>query len=616
MTIKEVDMGKAGKRYRDTDTGKLTSKSAFEAQIQVPAVSNLIPAKSGIGPASPIASPISSLRDSLEHIAKSMTTLVELTRQSLKLQKGGDRDSMIGDADFIGPPKPPEPTGGGSGGGEFEMPEVGPKLGLALMLAGLAILFKFADKLIPVIAGVLKFAKSLYTNTLDFIDATKENLKGALTGPGVVVGALKLMGVDLVKTLKNSRFITSIKSGFGLLSSGKTVGLLRRFMNIFKPLISLGKTIVNLPIIKTIKSFFGKAGTFMRFLGKLFLPLTIIIGIWDFIKGALSGYKESDEETWAGKIVDAMGGGIKGLINGLITIPLDFLLDALAWVLKKFGWDDGAEALNSFSVTDFVNDIIDTVFDSIKGALKWVKTLFTNPVEALQKLWDALVGEGGLLDILYAPIDKVIGWVMGIFGFDEPDTALTDEDGNFIGLKQLAINSVRWVWEKIKSFFKFGADKLGIDLPSFPSIKDMIFNAVGGILPKPDKWYSRALYKAFPDLKTVAEAFQSGGKFEGGAFKAVGEETLEKGDKLYSADTGEETLETVEKATAKGDKLAEAQKESLALQGGPPGAVVIDQSVTKGGDTTSTTTSYQAEAAIDHSDKTAMLASLNQMIVN
>ena len=63
-------------------------------------------------------------------------------------------------------------------------------------------------------------------------------------------------------------------------------------------------------------------------------------------------------------------------------------------------------------------------------------------------------------------------------------------------------------------------------------------------------------------------------------------------------------------------ELEEAQKESLALQGGPPGTVIMDNSVTKGGDVATSSATYQAEVAIDHSDRTAMLASLNQMIVN
>jgi hypothetical protein len=594
MAIVQIETAK-GTRHRDTATGKFASKSAFESQIQLPAVQKLIPAKSGIGPASPVASPISSLRDTLESISKSMTTLVELTRQSLQLQKGGGRNDLLGASDTGGfTPQPGKEDGGGQGA-DFEFPKPGPKMGLVLMLAGLALLFKFSDKLIKPLAAVLKGMKSIYINTLDFIDATKENLKGAITGPGGVIAALKIFKVDLTKTIKGSRLFKFMASGFGLLdvASGgppgaSKAGLLTRIMRIFKPLTDLGKTLAKMPVIKQIGTFFGKAGGFLKMLGKLFLPLTIIIAIYDSIMGALDGYKESDEETWIGKIIDGLAGGITGLINSLVGIPLDFLKSALGWVLGKMGFTGAEEALASFSFAEEIGKIIDSLFGYLKSAVKWIGTLFTDPVQALKDLWVGLVGEGGLLDILYAPIDAAIGWIMGIFGFDEPDTALTDEDGNFIGLKDLAINAVRWVWDKIKSFFKFGADKLGIDLPSFPSIKDMIFNTLGGLLPEPDKWYSRTLYKVFPDLKKVRDAFEAGGTIEGGKF--------------VMPDTSAE-INAIDPNT----ELAGATKENFDLKENDKGSTNVVTTV--GGDTVKGGDTYNnGDLGQEHTDPTAQMA--------
>ena len=594
MAIVQIETAR-GTRHRDTATGKFASKSAFESQIQLPAVQKLIPAKSGIGPASPVASPISSLRDTLESISKSMTTLVELTRQSLQLQKGGGRNDLLGASDTGGfTPQPGKEDGGGQGA-DFEFPKPGPKMGLVLMLAGLALLFKFSDKLIKPLAAVLKGMKSIYINTLDFIDATKENLKGAITGPGGVIAALKIFKVDLTKTIKGSRLFKFMASGFGLLdvASGgppgaSKAGLLTRIMRIFKPLTDLGKTLAKMPVIKQIGTFFGKAGGFLKMLGKLFLPLTIIIAIYDSIMGALDGYKESDEETWIGKIIDGLAGGITGLINSLVGIPLDFLKSALGWVLGKMGFTGAEEALASFSFAEEIGKIIDSLFGYLKSAVKWIGTLFTDPVQALKDLWVGLVGEGGLLDILYAPIDAAIGWIMGIFGFDEPDTALTDEDGNFIGLKDLAINAVRWVWDKIKSFFKFGADKLGIDLPSFPSIKDMIFNTLGGLLPEPDKWYSRTLYKVFPDLKKVRDAFEAGGTIEGGKF--------------VMPDTSAE-INAIDPNT----ELAGATKENFDLKENDKGSTNVVTTV--GGDTVKGGDTYNnGDLGQEHTDPTAQMA--------
>ena len=594
MTIVQVES------YRDTKTNRFVSKekgrAALKANIKQPNIDKLDLA--GGGGQSDLLTPLLAIKEILINSVKFQSQLVTLAQSSLAMELKGDRDKSLAAADTAPIfPKPTKEEGGGQGA-PIEFPEIGPKMGLALMLGGLALLFKFSDKIIPVIAKALEIGKSVYNNTLDFIDATKENLKGAITGPGTVIAGLKLFRVDLVKAIKSSRLFGFIASGFGLLDvasggpPGATkAGLLTRIMRIFKPLTDLCKTLAKMPVIKQIGTFFGKAGGFLKMLGKLFLPFTIIIALFDTIKGTLDGYKESDEETWSGKIIDGLAGGITGLVNSLIGIPLDFLLDALEWILGKMGFDKEAEALSKFSFAEEIAKIIDSLFGYIKSAVKWVGTLFTDPVEALKQLWEGLVGEGGLLDILYAPIDAAIGWIMGVFGFDEPDTALTDEEGNFIGLKQLAINSVMWVWEKVKSFFKFGADKLGIELPSFPSIKDMIFNAVGGLLPEPDRWYSRALYKAFPDLKKVRAAFEAGGSFEDGKF--------------VMPDTSAE-VNSIE--VEPNMDLETATKESMNLkEGAIPGTTIIDNKTVNGGDTVSADTYNTNDLGVDSTDPTALI---------
>ena len=89
MAIKEVVSGKITvyDKSGDDATGKLVTKAAFKAQIQVPAVSitafgkpepfqdTSVKPKSGIGPSAPanFLSPVTSMKDSIEHIALKMT---------------------------------------------------------------------------------------------------------------------------------------------------------------------------------------------------------------------------------------------------------------------------------------------------------------------------------------------------------------------------------------------------------------------------------------------------------------------------------------------------------------------------------------------------------------
>jgi hypothetical protein len=79
---------------------------------------------------------------------------------------------------------------------------------------------------------------------------------------------------------------------------------------------------------RKIADMFGKVGPFMKFagvlskLGRAFAwgfrvlgwPLTILIGIFDFIKGVVT----SDAETWAGRIMD----GLKAAVEGFLGLPI------------------------------------------------------------------------------------------------------------------------------------------------------------------------------------------------------------------------------------------------------------------------------------------------------
>jgi len=534
--------------------------------------------------------------------------LGRIVNELIKGFGGNARDEGIAgaDTDSQGSP-PPEVDSQGNDDG-LQIPKIGPKTGLALLLIGLAGLMAFSDKLVKPLALVLKGAKKIFDNTKEFIEATKEDAIGAITGPGTVIAGLKIFKIDLIKTIKSSKLFGLIASGFGLLSSagggpggaGGKVGLLSRIANIFKPLTTLGKTIAKLPVISTITKVFSKGGTLLKSLGKLFLPFTIIIGLFDTIKGFYNGFfgkdlEEGEEipDTFLEKFVAGIKGGITGLVNSLIGAPLDLLKNGIAFILGKLGFDESSEALKNFSFKELFSDIISTVFSTITGVVTWVGTIFTDPAEALKQLWEATVGEGGLLDLLYSPIDKAIGFVMGIFGFDEPDTALTDEEGNFIGLKDLAIKAVKGLYEYVKSFFTF-------DFPSFGEIfagaKSIFANMLQAVLPAPD-----FLTFKVPELKIPFVGTVGGGEISLNPIP----------DALYEAagidpKTGIPTLKqdaTGEVVEGNSSNTGESLKTEQAKSGG--GNVTIVNANDNSQTNSSQSTTQTAPLAVEGSDTTA-----------
>lgn len=162
----------------------------------------------------------------------------------------------------------------------------------------------------------------------------------------------------------------------------------------------------------TIRSFLSSiSSTISRLVGivgKIFAPIAIIITAFDTVRGAIQGYAD-------GGILGGLKGAIDGFFTSLVTVPLDLIKDLVAWVLGKLGFDETAASIKSFSFTKLFKSMTSGIFDFLSGAVDWVVSKFPNPLPALGQLWNGLVGEGGLLDILWSPVSLVIDWVKTLF---------------------------------------------------------------------------------------------------------------------------------------------------------------------------------------------------------
>jgi len=232
-----------------------------------------------------------------------------------------------------------------------------------------------------------------------------------------------------------------------------------RVKGIFKPLMSAAKGSASFmsgfaPIAKF-------AATFGRVLGKLFFPITILMGIFDFVTGFIRGFKE-----------DGIIGGIKegfiGLVDGLVGGLIRMVTGALSWILELIGLDKFAASL-----TDSVNGAIEGVYDIFRGVIdvitfpfrlifEMVKGIFGGETDfggLFGGLGDSIMGIfSGLTDIITAPFNMIYGLVQDIFsffGFELPDFDL----GQLI--KDGIAAAINFVKDKVKglfSFFGFGGD--------------------------------------------------------------------------------------------------------------------------------------------------------------
>ena len=144
-----------------------------------------------------------------------------------------------------------------------------------------------------------------------------------------------------------------------------------------------------------------------------------IEGFFGLISGAVEWVKLlfTDPSAALTSLWETALGGFKSLLD-IIFYPID---QAITWIMDMFGWtpDEG----QTFSLTD-------TIWGAVSSAVGWVKTLFTDPLAALNVLWtEALGGFKSLLDIIFYPIDQAITWIMGMFGWStegREEFSLTD----------------------------------------------------------------------------------------------------------------------------------------------------------------------------------------------
>ena len=150
------------------------------------------------------------------------------------------------------------------------------------------------------------------------------------------------------------------------------------------------------------------AETIGKVLGKIFLPITILISAFDFVTGFMDGYDE-------GGVLGGLEGGISKVFQGLIGMPLDLLKSGVGYILGFFGFDKAKEALDKFSFSQLIDDLVGSIFDGLKGTFKFLTDLFDFSDLTIFSVFSKLI------DIVFLPLNLAINFVKDLFGFGDPD---------------------------------------------------------------------------------------------------------------------------------------------------------------------------------------------------
>lgn len=145
-------------------------------------------------------------------------------------------------------------------------------------------------------------------------------------------------------------------------------------------------------VLKSIKGAFtffeplmGFFKNFGAILGKLAVPLQVIMSIFDTVSGALDGWNNT-QGGFMDKLFGAISGGLTGLLNGLIGGLLDLLKDGLSWILNLLGFENASKFLDSFSFEKLIEEGVSGFFNFVKGMINWVTDLFNSGVDIAKNI--------------------------------------------------------------------------------------------------------------------------------------------------------------------------------------------------------------------------------------
>jgi len=216
------------------------------------------------------------------------------------------------------------------------------------------------------------------------VKATMTSMKNI--GPNIAksIGA-SIKGVG--QSIKGSKFIKPVIDGVRSMFKFVTAPFndVKNAVSSFKKMMpgggGIGKMIKPVTdsigkVMKVLRSITKGAFAFGRILGRVFLPISIIMGLFDFVGGAMDGFKKYSEKGFFEGLVGGLLGGISGLLVGIVGMPLDLLKDMVSWLLEKMGFGEASEFLDSFSFSEMIGSLFTSLTDTIMDGIGSIKDQF------------------------------------------------------------------------------------------------------------------------------------------------------------------------------------------------------------------------------------------------
>lgn len=364
-------------------------------------------------------------------------------------------------------------------------------LGLGLLLAPFAVFIGFLGQLGKELNFFTKGKAAAWLDDLklrfkNFFVGIFDKLKKSKLGKFIT---------GIVDKLKNSKIFKAISGLFQKVFRGKG-GFFSKLFNIFKSIVKFATGGPFKAIIKFAKGI-------GRILGKVFLPITILMGIFDFVKGFMRGYKE-------GGIVEGIKQGVMDLVDGLIG----GLIRILMWIPTKLAEWLGLDNLAT-AIGEYTDDVFAGISEIFSNLVDFVKALFEWDTEAMSKtlsgIWE------GIKKVVLAPFGLIKGLVEDIFG------------GSAIERAKLALMSISLSMQSFFMYLQQGILKL-LDNPIINNVLEGldyigVTDGAGGSI--------QAMKKSATEMKNAVDAQNAEVKAAAIRLKkTVDAERIKKADEL------------------------------------------------------------------------------------
>lgn len=307
---------------------------------------------------------------------------------------------------------------GGGGGKDKDATKKGKDKGglgaLGILGTITAIVAGIASMVVGFFAGIASSIKKIIGSTrigakiISFIEGGIGKVMeffGSITKVITESKMFKMISGNIGKAIKGiSEFFKPVSEVLKLFSGGG------KAMGAFSSLTNVAKVIENIsgPLFRLGKMF-----------GKLFVPLNIIMSVYDTVMGGIEAYEKG------GGIGSILQGGVTGLINGLIGAPLDLLKSAVSWIIGKLGFEEAESFLDSFDFADLISGLIDRI---VKWGQYIFELIFQPVMDAFQDISNG-IANGDFLGALAgfakyvfaAPLDilkNLLGGLAGLFSED------------------------------------------------------------------------------------------------------------------------------------------------------------------------------------------------------